>query len=257
MIVSADIIDSNERRSVGERDIRRADPSMARTASRPAPASSVPPELGVETVAQPVADDVHRQHEHDEGDRGEQRDPPDAREHELVADADQRAERGIGRRHADAEERQRRLGQHRGCQVDRRDDEHGAHHVGQDVAHHDPARRQADDLGGLHILLRQLHHRGGADGARILHPFVNRDGADEDDRRPLAVPASRKHGARDAADQQGEQDGRQAQDHVADPHDRAHRPSRRNSRRSGRARRRRVAATSTAPPPMAMETRAP
>ena len=47
-------------------------------------------------------------------DAGEDRDPPLAREQELVADADQRAERGLGRRHADAEERQRRLGDDRG-----------------------------------------------------------------------------------------------------------------------------------------------
>ena len=34
-----------------------------------------------------------------------------------------------------------------------------------------------------------------------------------------AVPASGKHGAGDAADEQREQDGRQAEDDVADPHD--------------------------------------
>ena len=49
----------------------------------------------------------------DQRDAGEDRDPPFAREQEIVADPDQRAERRLGRRHADAEERQRRLGDDR------------------------------------------------------------------------------------------------------------------------------------------------
>src|SRR4026208_796390 len=51
---------------------------------------------------QPVADQVYRKHEHDERDAREYRDPPFARHHEIVADADQRAERRLGRRHAHA-----------------------------------------------------------------------------------------------------------------------------------------------------------
>ena len=45
----------------------------------------------VERVAQPVAQQVDRKHEHDEGDAGEDRDPPFAGEEIVVADADQRA----------------------------------------------------------------------------------------------------------------------------------------------------------------------
>ena len=74
---------------------------------------------------------------------GKMDDPPLAREQELVADPDQGAERGHGRRHADAEEGQRRLGDDGEAEVDGGDHQHRAHHVGQHVADHDGAR-QAD-----------------------------------------------------------------------------------------------------------------
>ena len=64
----------------------------------------------VQRVAQPVAQQVDRQHHQHQGDAGEDRHPPLAGEQEVVADPDQRAERRLGRRQADAEERQRRLG---------------------------------------------------------------------------------------------------------------------------------------------------
>ncbi len=58
---------------------------------------------------------------------GEQEDPPLAREQEVLADADQRAERGLRRRHADAEEGQRRLLDDGEREPDRRDDQHRPH----------------------------------------------------------------------------------------------------------------------------------
>ena len=51
-------------------------------------------------------------HEHDQRRARERRHPPVAGEQEVVADADERAERRLRRRHADAEERERRLGDH-------------------------------------------------------------------------------------------------------------------------------------------------
>ena len=88
----------------------------------------------VERVAQPVAEQVHREHDHTSAMPGKQRDPPFAREQEIVADADQRAERRLRRRHAHAEERQRRLGDDRRRDVDRRDHQHRSEHIGQHMA---------------------------------------------------------------------------------------------------------------------------
>src|SRR5690606_5121045 len=67
-------------------------------------------QLGVERVAQPVAQQVHRQHQRDQGDARENRNPPHAREQVAVADADQRAQRRRGGRHAHAQEGQRGFG---------------------------------------------------------------------------------------------------------------------------------------------------
>jgi hypothetical protein len=50
---------------------------------------------------------------------------------------------------ADAEERQRRLGDDGQAEIDGQDHQHGADHIGQDMAQHDQRRRQADEPGGL------------------------------------------------------------------------------------------------------------
>src|SRR3954468_6750686 len=63
----------------------------------------------VQGIAQPVAEQVHRQHECRQRDAGKDRDPPFAGEEILLSGLDQRAERGLRRGKADAEERQRRL----------------------------------------------------------------------------------------------------------------------------------------------------
>ena len=60
-------------------------------------------------------------------DAGEHGDPPFAREQEVVADADQRAQRGRGRRHAHAQEGQRGLGDDRRRHLDGRQHQHRAH----------------------------------------------------------------------------------------------------------------------------------
>ena len=52
-------------------------------------------ELRVERVAQPVAEQVHGEDEGGQRQAGEGDDPPFAGEQEVVADADQRAERGL------------------------------------------------------------------------------------------------------------------------------------------------------------------
>ena len=52
-------------------------------------------QTGIEHVAQPVADDVDGKHQQHQRGAGKQRDPPLARQQQIVAGADQRAERGL------------------------------------------------------------------------------------------------------------------------------------------------------------------
>ena len=96
----------------------------------------------VERVAQPVAEQIHRQHQNRQRQARKRHDPPFARKEEVLADPDQRAERRLGRRQADAEERQRRLGDDGEREVDRRDHQHRPHHVGQDMADEDARGRK-------------------------------------------------------------------------------------------------------------------
>ena len=63
----------------------------------------------IERVAQPVAQQVDREHHDHQRRSGKDGDPPFAREQEIVADAYQRAQRRLRRRHAYAEERQASL----------------------------------------------------------------------------------------------------------------------------------------------------
>src|SRR5437868_1291814 len=67
-------------------------------------------ETRVEGIAQPVAHHVDGQHEDDERGARKHGDPPFPREQEVVADADEGAERRLRRRHADPQERQRGFG---------------------------------------------------------------------------------------------------------------------------------------------------
>src|SRR5262249_54372280 len=74
----------------------------------------------IERIAQPVAQQVDGEDQAGERNAGEGDDPPFAGEQIVVADADQRAERGHGLGHAGTEERQRRLGEDGERQVDGR-----------------------------------------------------------------------------------------------------------------------------------------
>src|SRR5690554_7796191 len=54
-------------------------------------------QFGIKRVAQPVADQIDREHQHDEGCRGEEGNPPLPGEEEVVADADRSEERRVGK----------------------------------------------------------------------------------------------------------------------------------------------------------------
>ena len=84
---------------------------------------------------------------------------------------------------------------------------------------HDAPGGQADHLGGAHIVARHLDHGRGAHRAGILHPFIDRDGEDQDHRCPCQHHVGAELGPRNAADQQRHEDGREGDEHVGDAHD--------------------------------------
>src|SRR3954471_15267499 len=92
--------------------------------------ASLSSQLRIERVAQPVAEQVHRQHQRGERGAGKDGDPPVARLQHLVAEPDQRAERGLGRRQADAQERQGRFGDYGEAEIEGGDHQHRAGDVG-------------------------------------------------------------------------------------------------------------------------------
>ena len=116
---------------------------------------------------------------------GKRDDPPFAREQVVLPDADQGSERGLGRRQADAEKGERRLGDDREREIDGRDHQDRPHHVGKDMGEEDARVRKPDQPRRQHVIAVLLHHRRGAHGARVLHPERQADREDEHGERRL------------------------------------------------------------------------
>src|SRR2546421_7549697 len=117
--------------------------------------------------------------------------------------------RRLRRRHADAEERQRRLGdddhtEHEGGQHDG-----GVHHVGQDVAPHDGALGAAGHDGQTHVVAILEREHLAAHHARVARPV---DDAEDDDDVHLARP-------HDGGQEDREGQRRQRQPRVGHAHD--------------------------------------
>ena len=151
---------------------------------------------------------------------GKTRDPPVARLQDLVAEADQRAERGLGRGQADAEERQRRLGDDGEAEIDGGDHQHRAGDVGQHVADHDqrPATgRSRGPPGRTPCSSRPAPSRArcGRTAPRSERPIAPT-------MTKIAISSWRCteiDAAHDAVDQQRHQDRREGELHVGDAHD--------------------------------------
>ena len=154
---------------------------------------------------------------------------------------------GCGRRHADAEERQRRLGDDRDGEVDRGDHQHRPQHVGQHVAQHDaraggtPMTRAAC----TYSLLRSTSVEPRTVRAYCTQP---RD-ADREDQH---VDRDRRRGSPAAATPRTTPSISSAiriagkrQLHVGDAHDARRRRAADDSPRAGRARRRAPSRSST------------
>src|SRR5438128_2579720 len=163
----------------------------------------------IEHIAQRVAEHV----EPEDGQRDRHPGPhghPRRAEHVRAARArEHRAPRREGRRHAETEERERRLRQDCGAEPDRRQDDDRRHDVGQDVAGDDARVAAAERAGRLDV--RRLGHRdrGAADHARV-------DRGDEDGERDHEVE---KPGAEDGHDREDDHQIREGQPRVDEPLD--------------------------------------
>ena len=121
------------------------------------------------------------------------------------------------RRHAHAQERQRRLGDDGLAHLEGGQHQHRAQHVGQHVAAQQPGARHADEARGLHVLLVALHQCRAAHRARVAHPVGDRHREDQHRERQHVV-GLREHEAPHPVDQQRDQDRRERQHHVAQAH---------------------------------------
>src|SRR5665213_206272 len=129
----------------------------------------------IERVAQPVAEQVDRQDQGGESKAREGDDPPFAGEQIIVADPDQRAQRGHGVGHAGAEERQRGFGDDREREIDGGDHQHRSHRVRQHMPQQDDGGGKADQLRGGDVIAVLLDHDRAAHGAGVLHPETEAD----------------------------------------------------------------------------------
>ena len=192
----------------------------------------------VERVAEAVADDVqreHRQHDHQAGDDRQQR----LRVEQLDPDRDHRSPGGVGRLHAGAEERERRLEEHVVGDRQGEEDDDRRGEVGEDLAEHHPQRagalgdRRFDELflaaaartsprigramyGTVKMLMMKI-------GIQSEPPAISSG--------PDLQPAERERDPHRDPDQQH----RQRPEHVEGAGDHGCRPSRGSSRRAGRA----------------------
>src|SRR5918999_4906818 len=168
----------------------------------------------IEDIAQAVADEV------DAHDRGEERDarveadPVLARQHVLEAIGDQQAERGLGERQADAEERERRLERDGVRGLQGADHDHRGDHIGQEMAKDDARGRQGKAMRGLDVLLAPLDERRAAHGARVVGPLHQ----DQRDHHLVRAAAEDRHqDQRDEDGGEGELGIDQAHDERLEP----------------------------------------
>src|SRR5262245_28249877 len=94
------------------------------------------PELGVEVVAQPVAQKIQREHGQHDGQPGEHRHPPRGHD-QLPAVGDHEPPGGSGAREPRAQEAQRRLEEDHVANLERGEDDQRVDDIGEDVARHD------------------------------------------------------------------------------------------------------------------------
>src|SRR3954453_2357598 len=134
------------------------------------------PLLRSESVAQAVAHEVDRDHDEQENETREDRDPPLLRE--LLTARDERAERGRRRLDAEPEEGQDRLDDDGGAHRERRVHDDWPERVREHVPEHDAHVARSRGLRGLDVLLLAQRQEHAANDAGEARPEEER----EDDR---------------------------------------------------------------------------
>src|SRR5262245_51507312 len=124
------------------------------------------PELGMEADAQPVAEELARQHDEQDAQSGEHREPPLPRHQGGARLREHEAPGGLGRGHPDAQEAQRRLRDDDDPDGQARQHRRRVQHVRQDVPLDHAPLVGTRDLGQLHELALAQRQDLAADDAR-------------------------------------------------------------------------------------------
>src|SRR4051812_28807487 len=181
--------------------------STARSSIARSGSGTHPPLLRVECVPEAVADEVHAEHDQDDQQAREDRQPP--LRGIVLPVVDEHAERRGRRRDAEAEEGEGSLSQDRHAHRQGAVDDDRPERVREDVPEHDPGVAGSRRLRGLDVLLLAQGEEDSAHDAGDARP---EEGGEDDRDGPLAaVPEERR---------EGEQDGerRQRQHEVGDAH---------------------------------------
>src|SRR2546426_1618459 len=142
-------------------------PEMSVEVMTPPVSLALPPELRIPRVPQSITEEVEAQHGQADRQAREDREPRGLLHERAARAAEHQAPGGRGRLSPQPEEAQRCFDQDRVAQPDRRDDEDGRGHVGEDVGDQDSRLAAADGLRRLDVpvLLRREHRA--TDDARV------------------------------------------------------------------------------------------
>jgi hypothetical protein len=136
----------------------------------------------------------------------------------LAVEQDPAPGRDVGRE-AEAQERQRRLGDDRRGDVDRAGDDHRPERVGQDVANHLARHRGAEGARRLDEFLFAQREELGPDQARDRHPAEAADHEhDQDEDADLGAERRLQRLAKEIDQDQQQRQLRQRQEQVGHPH---------------------------------------
>src|SRR5690606_38129978 len=113
--------------------------------------SDISVQAWIQGVAQPVAQQVHRQDEQHERHSGKYGDPPFTGKQKIVSDTDQRAQRWRRRRDTDTQEGERGFSDDGRGQMYSGQHQYGTQHIGQHMLEEDGRGRHAGHPGSLNV----------------------------------------------------------------------------------------------------------
>ena len=161
--------------------------------------------MGVEVVAEAVADEVEAENAEGYGHGGEE-DEVRGLEEVGTGVVEHGSPGGGGRLDAEAEKAEGGFGEHGSCHADGGLDEQGLHNVGEDVAEEQAGVVGAERAGGLDELALFHGHDLGADEAGVVDPAGKREGENEVD----------EAGPEECDEGYGEEDARKGEEGVGE-----------------------------------------